>query len=259
MSARREQFIEALAGARAEGRQITTPDPSWTLNDKHEGIGIMLEVARRLGWPRLGWKIAATNPALQKKLRTDEPVFGMTFQRFLKTSPASLSRSRLLDPVIECEFAFRIGKDLDRARDDYSFDEIADSIDAVFLCIEVAECRYPHNRLPSPLHIMADGFASGWYILGDEIPDWRRAFTAGVRVTLHRNGQPHSSGSSHDVMGHPLKPVVWLANTLHQYGHALRAGDLVSSGSCNILCKGTAETEYVAVYDGFGSVRLALS
>ncbi len=255
-STQNASLVQALAHARASGEQIHALDPSWNLPDEDAGVRTMLAVADALAWPRLGWKIAATNVDLQKKLRTAGPVFGATFQRFLCTSPAQVERKRLLDPVIECEFAFTIDRALPEQTADYQFDDLAQVIRSVHTCVEIAECRFARASIPPVEYIMADGFASGWYVLGEPVHDWQRAFEHGVRVQLLRNGVAHSSGTSADVMGHPLLPLVWLANRLKRLGQPLKAGDMVSTGSCNILAAARAGDQFEAIYDGFGSIRL---
>lgn len=249
-------LVQALAQARSNCQQILALQPHWHLPDEAAGVQTMLQVADSLGWPRLGWKIAATNPLLQQKLRTEGPVFGATFQRFLRHSPTQVMHQQLLDPVIECEFAFTLGRELPVQEADYSFDDLAAAIGSVHTCVEIAECRFAHLALPPVPYIMADGFASGWYVLGEPVPDWQQAFLRGVRVQLLRNGEAHSQGSSMDVMGHPLQPLVWLANRLRRLGQPLRAGDMVSTGSCNILCRARAGDRFEAVYEGLGKIEL---
>lgn len=248
--------VAALAHARRTGTQIHGKAPEWDLADDAAGVQAMFAVADQLAWPRLGWKIAATHPDLQARLRTDGPVFGITYTRFLRMAPAVVSHRQLLDPVIECEFAFRIGRELATKEGDHDFQDLAAVVASVMPCIEIAECRFARGALPPPRYIMADGFASGWYVLGEPIADWQQKMANGIGVQLLRNGQPHSHGTSTDVMGHPLLSVVWLANALRRLGRRLEAGALVSSGSCNILCRAAQGDRFEARYDGCASVVL---
>ena len=253
-------LIEALLQARLRGEQLEGIAPHWQLPTLADGVDVMLAVADRLQaqWPRLGWKIAATNADMQAKMRTREPVLGMTFERFLHASPARIAHADLLDPVIECEFAFRIGHGLpDKAGgEDLTEAEVLQAVTAVYPCIEVAECRFAFRQLPSAAFVQADGFASGHYVLGEAIANWQAVLQAGVAVQLFKNGQLHSQGHSSDVMGHPITPVVWLANALRRRGRRLEAGDLVSSGSCNILCRARPGDVFEARYTGLADVRL---
>lgn len=251
-------LVEALAAARLQRRKIDTLAPHWILADEDAGIRTMLQVAERLGWPRLGWKIAGTNENMQRILGTQGPVFGMTFSTFLRASPAVVRHEELVDPIIECEFAFRIGRELPDKDGPYDFGDLAAAVESVHPCIEIAECRFPREALPPARFGMADGFAGGWYILGDAIAQWQGQLAEGIGISLMRNGQLHSQGHSQDVMGHPLNSVVWLANTLRRFGHRLQAGDLVSSGTCNILCDAQPGDRFEALYSQGSRIELSL-
>ena len=45
----------ALALARQRGEQIDGLAPDWHLPSLADGVAVMLAVADRLAWPRLGW------------------------------------------------------------------------------------------------------------------------------------------------------------------------------------------------------------
>lgn len=247
---------QALTHARQYKKQITLLSSTWNLKNKFDAIHTMQEVAQQLAWPRLGWKIAATNTELQKKLHTTHPVFGITYRPFLVSSPATLNHDELLDPIIECEFAFELAADLPKKSTPYTFNEIVEKVKHAYLCIEVAECRFSINSLPSSLYLMADGFASGWYILGTSINDWQDKLQKGVDVSLYRNQRLHSTGHSSDVMGHPLNPLIWLANELHSHQTYLKKGELISTGSCNILSKARKGDTFTATYEDIGTINV---
>lgn len=252
-----QSLVDALVRARRDGRQIKGLMPHWRLASRDESIRTMLQVAQELRWPRLGWKIAATNDAMQRKLRTGEPVFGMTFSPFLSHAPAALAHGQLLDPIVECEFAFRLGHSPALASGrELAEADLLGAIESVHPCIEIAECRFSRHELPPPLFIQADGFASGRYVLGPPIGHWQALLERGVNVSVFRNGQLHSSGHSSDVMGHPLRPLVWLANALRRFGQQLLPGDLVCTGTCNILCPARAGDGFAVHYDGLPVLEL---
>jgi 2-keto-4-pentenoate hydratase len=45
------------------------------------------------------------------------------------------------------------------------------------------------------------------------------------------NGEVVGEGHGSDVMGHPLEPVAWLANTLAKRGKSLSSGMIILTGS----------------------------
>ncbi len=230
-----EPDLDALATLLAEARRSRRPLRGLRAEQlpaaERDGYAINARVADKLGWPQLGWKIAATTPEMQRRLRADQPIYGRTFSRFAMASPASLPHADLLDPLVECEFFFRLARDLAAREAPFTRAEVEDAVESVHAGIEVAECRFPLNELPPMPAILADGAASGRYVIGDEIAPWRSVDLAAVSVSLTVNGTLRRQGSGREVMGDPLLPVVWLANERRLWGDGLRAGALISSGT----------------------------
>ena len=52
-----------------------------------------------------------------------------------------------------------------------------------------------------------------------------------MRATVEINGARVAEATGAAVLGDPLRALVWLANKLPEYGYALRAGQLVMTGS----------------------------
>lgn len=250
------RLAQTLAAARREGRQIAAADPAWQQLGEDDAYRVMLGVAERLQWEPLGWKIAGTNPQMQQRLRTDGPVMGRSFRRHLCASPATLPFAGLLDPIVECEFFFRMGHTLAPRPQPYALAEVGACVEAVFLGVEVAECRFLRTQLPAMPALIADGFAAGRYVQGPRLNDWQRVLAKPVHVTVHRGGELRAEGRSSDVMGHPLNAVAWLANRLSRLGVALGRGELVSSGSCTGLVRARPQERVEARFASLGSVAI---
>jgi len=253
------RLVQALASARRDHRQIDDLDGLELLASEDEAMMVMLDVARTLAWTRGGWKIAATNARLQRQLRTAQPVCGITYARDMLDHPAVLRHADLLDPIVECEFFFTLGRALPPKGQSYDATQVADAVAAVHIGIEVAQCRFPRTRLPDPLYILADGFAAGHYVRGAPVPDWRRTLHNGVAVMLERNGKIVAQGTSRDVMGNPLHAVTWLCERLRSLGEGLRPGETIASGSCNILVAAHCGDVFRAHFADIGEVRLTLA
>lgn len=251
-------LVEALRSARREVRPLARMDAAWRLESEEEAYETMFAVSSALGWRQAGWKIAATNERMQAQLRTDSPVFGPTFHEHFLSAPAALPQRRLLSPIVECEFFFVMGRALPSRGRPYAFDDVMAAIERVHVGIEIAECRYPEDRLPSKEFIIADGFASGWYVVGRQVDAWREAFARDIEVALYKNGKPKARGRASDVMGHPVAPIVWLANKLNGMGREIARGQIVSSGSCNILARARQGDAFKAVYGGLAEIDLEI-
>jgi 2-keto-4-pentenoate hydratase len=66
-------------------------------------------------------------------------------------------------------------------------------------------------------------------------------------------------GRGRDVLGHPLLPVVWLADHLAAHGLGLLAGEVVMTGSLVTTKFPTGPGRYRFDVSGLGSVELTLS
>lgn len=109
-------------------------------------------------------------------------------------------------------------------------EEVSAAIGAVHAGIEVAECRFPSRALPPLPAILADGSASGRYVFGGAIADWRDGLAC-IEVRLEVDGREIRRGTGADVMGDPLRPLLWLAEERRRFGDGLRAGETISTGS----------------------------
>lgn len=230
---RREDLAELaghLVAARRDGRQITDLALSMVPSSIDAAYRVNADVAAALGWEPLGWKIAATTEAVRAKLKSDGPIYGRTFRRFRMDSPARLAMSTLLDPLVECEFFCTLGRDLPARDSAWTMTDIVDAVATVHAGIEVAECRFPSRALPPLPAILADGSASGRYVFGGEIADWRHGL-ADVEVRLEVDGREIRRGKGADVMGDPLRPLLWLAEERRRFGDGLTAGETISTGS----------------------------
>lgn len=252
-----QRLADLLAAARREGRQIRGLPADLMPASNAEGYAINALVAQSLDWPRLGWKIAATTTLMQQRLRTTEPIYGITYARFAAASPARFHHAELLDPLVECEFFFRLGRALPARVAPYEAGEVADAVATVHAGIEVAECRFPLDALPPVPAILADGAASGRYVIGSEIVGWRERDLAAMSVVLEVDGAVRRTGHGADVMGHPLAPLVWLANARRVLGDGLAEGELISTGTATGMLLAKPGERMLARFGDDAAVEIA--
>lgn len=234
----RTALASLLAAARRQGRQVAAP--ALLPADAAEGYAVAEEVASMLGWPRRGWKVAATTPEMQRRLRATEPTRGPIYAHLVEASPAILSFDDLLDPLIEAEIVLRLAAPLPPRAAPWTAPEVQAAIGAVHGGIEVAECRFPMAALPPTPAILADGAACGRYVLSPEIPRWRERDLAALPISLDVDGAVRRAGTGAEAMGHPFNVLLWLAEALRRRGQGLAAGDLVSTGTCTGMLRPAA-------------------
>ncbi|MBR0672529.1 2-keto-4-pentenoate hydratase [Neoroseomonas soli] len=234
----RTALASLLATARREDRQVIPP--AALPHDAAEGYEAGEEVAAMLGWPRRGWKVAATTPEMQRRLRATEPTRGPIYRHLVQASPAAMPFAPLVDPIIECEIVLRLGAPLPPRIEPWTAPEVEAAVGAALGGIEVAQCRFPMASLPTMPAILADGAGNGRYVIGPEIPGWREGDLAALPVSLEVDGVVRRTGTGAEAMGHPFHVLLWLAEALRRRGQGLAAGDLVSTGTCTGMLRPVA-------------------
>jgi 2-keto-4-pentenoate hydratase len=61
---------------------------------------------------------------------------------------------------------------------------------------------------------------------------WRLADLPTHKVTACKNGDIVAEGSGANVLGDPREALAWIANDLQGRGDFLRAGEVISTGTC---------------------------
>jgi 2-keto-4-pentenoate hydratase len=257
MNAQRE-LAQLLAGLRRDGKQQSGLDPRLVPPDSATAYRIAAMVAEELGWPVLGWKIAAFKEEMQKALRTDAPIYGRTY--FVREAPATFVHAKLVSPIPEVEYQAKLGADLPPRDKPYTIEEVTDAVASLHPGLELAECRFVHDAAFPPLPaILADGAGCGTIVYGPAIDDWRNRDIAGQEVTLTSNGKLRRKGSAGAALDHPLVPLTWLANALSRTGVGMKAGQMVSTGTLTGMLAPKPGETYVADFGPFGSVTVAFT
>lgn len=254
--AKDQELAELLASSRREARQSGVCPAALVPATSRDGYRVNAMVVEKLGWEPLGWKIAGTTPAMQAKLGVPGPIYGRSFRRFATASPSVLRHAELLDPLVECEFFVTLAQDLPARATPWTMPEVIDAIASVHAGIEVAECRFPMAQLPPLPAILADGSASGRYVFGDAITDWR-AGLAKLPVVLEVDGERRRNGLGADVMGDPLAPLLWLAEERRLWGDGLRAGETISTGSTTGMFPARLGQNMRAIFGSGAEVRVS--
>ena len=148
MTAQRE-LARLLATLRREHRGQSGLAPHLVPPDKATAYRIAGMVAEELGWPVLGWKIAAMKEEMQQALRTDSPIYGRVY--FVKETPYSAVHATLASPIPEVEYQAKLGRDLPPRDKPYRSEEVTDAVASLHPGLELAECRFIHDAVvPAP-------------------------------------------------------------------------------------------------------------
>jgi 2-keto-4-pentenoate hydratase len=133
----------------------------------------------------------------------------------------------------ECEFAFRLARDLPPRPEAYSEDEVADAVEALYPAVEIGDTVFEDWYGASGYQgsSMDNGGAAA-FVHGAPVYNWRGMDLPNARIDLSMNGQYVKSGYGRAAMGNPLTSLTWMANWLRIRNDALHAGEFVSTGTC---------------------------
>ena len=199
----------------------------------------------------VGRKIGLTSPAVQAQMGVDQPDFGMLFADLEVRDGSPIASRRLLQPRVEGEVAFILGRDLP---DLCGRETVVGALDAACVAAEIVDSRVADWDI-SIADTVADNASSGLFALGAERVTATSVDYLAERMRIDRRGEVVSTGTGDACLGHPFDAVTWLANTLVRVGEPLRAGDVVLSGAWGPLVPVAPGDALEIHIGGLGSVR----
>ena len=244
------------------GERFTGLPPDLRPRDIDEAHAIQdrlqrLNEAYGLG-PLAGWKVALTTPVMQRLAGIDHPCAGGIHEACVYRSPVELKARDYVRIGIEAEIAVRLSADLTGGGQ--TRDSVGAAAAAIAPSIEIVDDRACDYDALDGLALVADNSFNFGVVLGPETEDWRALDLPAVRGQLVINGEVVGEGDGEAVMGgHPFEAVAWLANALAARGRALRAGDIVMTGSIVATKWPSAGDEIVVALDRLGEARLRLA
>jgi 2-keto-4-pentenoate hydratase len=197
-----------------------------------EGYSIQEAMLNLAQQPAIGWKIAATSAAGQKHIGVTEPLAGRLFRDFVLADGARRPIARNHMRVAEAEFAFKMARDLPPRANKYSMREVCDAVDTLHLAIEVPDARYDVFDTIGAPSICADCAFHAWFLLGPDVPDWRGVDLSKQPVRAWKKDEVVAEGSGANALGDPRIALTWLANHLNARGLQLKAGEIITTGTC---------------------------
>jgi 2-keto-4-pentenoate hydratase len=179
----------------------------------------------------VGHKIGCTSAVMQQYLDIPHPCSGGVFANGVHPSGAALRTGDFVRVGVECEIAVRLARDLMPLDAPFTADKVVQAIDAYLPAIEIVDDRYADWQTLGAPTLVADDFFAAGCVLGQPVA---RSAAPDLLTVIGRaliNGTEVGQGTGADVLGHPHHALAWLANHLAADGNALRAGEIVLTGS----------------------------
>jgi 2-oxo-hept-3-ene-1,7-dioate hydratase len=204
-----------------------------------------------------GHKIGLTSRAMQRQANITEPDYGALMEDMFYADGAEIPMARFIQPRMECEVGFVIGRRL-RGPNCTIFDVLS-ATEYVVPTAEIVDGRAhridPDTDKPrTVLDSIADNAGNAALIIGGRPMRPMDVDLRWVAALCYRNNVIEESGVAAAVLNHPANGVAWLANKLAPFDIALEPGQFVLGGSFTSVVEARAGDTFHVDYGPFGSI-----
>jgi 2-keto-4-pentenoate hydratase len=233
------------------------------LTDSNAGIDVvdayeiqLINIRQRVaeGARVVGHKVGLSSEAMQKMMGVDEPDYGHLLDEMQVFQDRPVQAGRYLYPRVEVEVGFVLAADLPGAR--CTEEDVLAATAAFAPAIELIDTRITDWKIKL-CDTIADNASSAGWVLGEARVSPKDIDIKTIDAVLTRNGEVVAKGRSDAVLGNPVTAVAWLARKVESFGVRLKAGDIVLPGSCTKAIDARPGDDFVADFEGLGSVHLS--
>lgn len=249
-----QKAADALYEAEKECRQITmvsAENPGMTIDDAYQ---IQLKnIARKVeeGEKLIGMKIGLTSKAMQRLLSVDVPDYGHLTDRMLVLEGEACHAGQLIQPKVEGELAFCLRDTL--RGPGVTIADVYAATEYVVPALEIVDSRIKDWKIKL-VDTIADNGSSARLVVGSRMTPIHQVDMRLTGMTLEKNGELMSSGTTAEVWGNPAAAVAWLANQLSAYGIELKKNSIVLAGALTAAVPVAVGDYVTASFQGMGSV-----
>jgi 2-keto-4-pentenoate hydratase len=250
----RRRAADLLAEAYRTGQAVEPLRDSFTgmsVLDAYEVQQLQVTAWLEQGRSLKGHKVGLTSAAMQRQMGVDQPDYGVLRDDMFHPEFTPIAVGRFLQPRIEPEMAFVLGRDLPGPG--VTIAEAAAAVDFVLPALEIIDSRVAGWRI-SIVDTIADNASSGGVVLGSTPVPLTAVNLRLAGCNLYGNGRLAATGAGGAVLGSPLLSLAWLADVVGAHGVTLRAGQVVLPGSITRAQPIRPGDTWTAHFAGIGSV-----
>lgn len=240
---------EALVAARLSHLPIADLPIDAQPDDDADAYAIQDCVVQLLEAPIAGWKVGAPNPSAV-------PNAAPLLQSLMGPSPCKLAHGALPVLGIEAELAFRFRKDLPARSVPYARDEVAAAIGGLHPAIEVVGSRFRTRESVTAAARLADFQSNGHFVYGPEIADWKTVDPTRQAISLDIGSKRVADTVGGNAAVDLFRLLMWLVDHAGKRGRGIKAGDIVTTGSCTGITYARPGDTVVARFAGLGEVTV---
>ncbi|TCP07095.1 MULTISPECIES: 2-oxopent-4-enoate hydratase [Caldimonas] len=232
---------------------LTEREPGITIDDAYQIQLRMIQHRLDAGERVVGKKIGVTSKVVMDMLGVNQPDFGHLLSGMAYDEGQPISVGSLIAPRAEAEVAFILARNLEGPG--VTAADVLRATDCVMPCFEIVDSRIRDWKIRIQ-DTVADNASCGVFTLGGVRRSPRDLDLALAGMVLEKNGEVISTSTGASVQGSPVNAVAWLANTLGRLGIALKAGDVILSGSQSPLVPVVAGDSLHCSVGGLGSASV---
>jgi 2-keto-4-pentenoate hydratase len=215
------------------GTKLANLEASLRPADRAEGYAIQAVIENYSTANLFGWKIAATSEAGQKHINVEGPMAGRILTDTVIPDGGTASMAGNEMRVGEPEFAFRMAKDLPPRSSAYTVQQVLDAVDTLHPAIEIPDSRFADFVSAGAAQIIADNACAHLFVLGaPTTANWRALDLVEEKPVITLRDRQFI-GHGKNVLGDPRIALAWLVNELRELGVTLKAGQIVTTGTCH--------------------------
>ncbi|MEP7045722.1 MAG: 2-oxo-hept-4-ene-1,7-dioate hydratase [Ilumatobacteraceae bacterium] len=241
---------------------ITVEHPDLTIDDAYAVQQAWIDLQIADGAKMVGRKIGLTSRAMQQQMKIDEPDFGALMDYMVIESGARLRHADYVDPKLEVEVAFMIGRKL--GGDSVTIDEVMAATDYIQPALELIDARSHRvhpvtKRARTVVDTIADNAADAGIILGGEQVAPGEVDMRWIGAIFSCNDVVEETGLAAGVLGHPANGIAWVARRLAPYGLSIEPGQIILAGSFTRAVATHPGDRFVADYGPLGTITCSFA
>ncbi len=237
--------------------QISLQYPEMSISDaytiQHEWIKIKLAEGHVIK----GHKIGLTSRAMQQSSQIDEPDYGTLLDSMFFADGSEIEISRFIDPMVEVELAFVLGKKLEG--ENVTIFDVLDATDFMTPALEIIDARIHRidpesGRSRKVMDTISDNAANAGIVTGGRPFRPTDVDLRWAGALLYRNAVIEETGLAAGVLNHPANGICWLCKRFAPHGIALEPGQIILGGSFTRPVRATAGDTFHADYGPLGGI-----
>ena len=227
------EVVAIIARGRRERHAEELPEPLRT-RDWASVMRVLLTLDETLGRPGAGWKVGAASAEIRRAEGLPGPCPGVLYRGTVLRSGASLPAELFINyRNCECELAFYLAEDFPARDEPYTETDARAGVDSLVPVIEIGDMVFPDwYGASSYFGSCLDNGGGAALVHGTPVRDWHEIPLDAVTMDVSLNGCYIKSGVTSAAMGNPLTSLTWMLNWAREHGRDVRAGEIVSTGTC---------------------------